>query len=498
MTRLAGDITGRLRRLLAVILAGVAVLPALAVESVDAVMSEPVAPESTTAVTTEAPDANDPVDPNSPDLPADPNSPADGIGQDKKEALPQARSVNLAEPVPEIETGLVYPQDAVDTDPPAERAQASDNPPLVLLGTEVPPVTSTRLSWSPAQYFEGLASPTPVLVVHGAEPGPVLCLTAAIHGDELNGVEIVRRVLYNIDPEELTGSVVGVPIVNLQGFQRSSRYLPDRRDLNRYFPGRVDGSSAARIAHSFFHEIIENCTALVDLHTGSFDRTNLPQLRANLTYPSVVELARGFGATVVLHNEGALGTLRRAAVEIGIPAVTVEAGGPMRLQEDAIKHSVKGIETLLGHLGMQKSSRIWGKREPVYYSATWVRAALGGMLRSEVKLGAVVDKDEVLGTVTNPITNVSTEIRSPIDGRVVGMALDQVVFPGYAAYHIGISADAGSIFAGEESIDDELYKSESSPTQEVEETVGVDLQTPAESNAAGTESRLVDEVLESD
>ena len=145
--------------------------------------------------------------------------------------------------------------------------------PLVILGTEILPSTTTRLSWSPSQSFEGIATPTPVLIVNGAEEGPVLCLTAALHGDELNGIEIVRRVLYDLAPERLTGTVVGVPIVNLQGFRRSSRYLTDRRDLNRYFPGNPDGSSASRIAYSFFTEVISHCDALVDLHTGSFYRT---------------------------------------------------------------------------------------------------------------------------------------------------------------------------------------------------------------------------------
>jgi len=156
---------------------------------------------------------------------------------------------------------------------------------LALLGTEVPSATSTRLAWTPNQSFEGIFSATPVLVVNGAEAGPTLCLTAAVHGDELNGIETVRRVMYGLDPEELSGAVIGVPIVNLQGFHRGSRYLSDRRDLNRYFPGDPDGSSASRIAHSFFQQIIRHCDAIVDLHTGSFYRTNLPQLRASLDDP---------------------------------------------------------------------------------------------------------------------------------------------------------------------------------------------------------------------
>lgn len=355
--------------------------------------------------------------------------------------LPQAVSVDLGEPVADLEsatTVLVPEENAADEPKPKKQIDA---PALIMLGAKVPPRTSTRLSWSPAQSFEGLASPTPVLVVHGKRPGPTLCLTAAVHGDEINGIEIVRRILYNIDPDKLSGSVIGVPIVNLQGFQRNSRYLPDRRDLNRYFPGAADGSSAARIAHSFFNEVIVHCSVLVDIHTGSFDRTNLSQLRADLSNSAVEELTQGFGATVVLHNSGAVGTLRRAAVEHGIPAVTIEAGGPMRFQEKEVAHSVKSIHTLLNHLGMVKKSRVWGDKEQVYYSSRWLRADKGGILLSEIELGKEVEEGDLLGTITNPITNVRTEMYSPIVGRIIGMTLDQVVLPGYAAYHIGITAE---------------------------------------------------------
>ncbi|TDG15352.1 succinylglutamate desuccinylase/aspartoacylase family protein [Seongchinamella unica] len=362
---------------------------------------------------------------------------------DQPDHLPQAESVDLGDPVSPEEPEPPRPAVA-QPEPPREvipaEAEVAETPPLILLGKEVRPSTATRLSWSPAQSFEGLASPTSVLVVHGAKPGPALCLTAALHGDEINGVEIVRRVLYAIAPEELSGSVIGVPIVNMQGFQRGSRYLPDRRDLNRYFPGYENGSAAARIAFSFFNEVIQHCSALIDLHTGSFDRTNLPQLRADLSNQAVLDLTQGFGATTILHSAGAVGTLRRSATEHGIPAVTIEAGGPIRLQEEAISHSVKSIKTLMNHLGMVDRRRTWGAREPVYYESRWVRADSGGILQSVVKLGERVDQDELLGTVINPITNVSTSILSPFPGRVLGMAYDQVVMPGYAAYHIGINA----------------------------------------------------------
>jgi predicted deacylase len=367
--------------------------------------------------------------------------------------MPQAESVDLSEPVEQTEK--LPASDVIKLKPglqsPAELEARQGNSlvvgsadeeippePLVILGAEVLPGTATRLSWKPDQSFEGIAAPTPVLVVNGKRPGPTLCLTAAIHGDELNGIEIVRRVLYEADPEKLSGTLIGVPIVNLHGFHRTSRYLPDRRDLNRYFPGNPSGSSASRIAYSFFNEIIRRCDALVDLHTGSFRRTNLPQVRADLTNAAIVDLSQSFGATVVLHNAGTEGTLRRAAADAGIPAITLEAGEPMRLQQAAVNHGVKGIETLLNKMAMYKRISFWGDPEPVFYRSRWIRADQGGILFSEVELGESVSVGELLGTVTDPITNVRAEIKSPFKGRVLGRALDQVVMPGFAAFRIGI------------------------------------------------------------
>jgi uncharacterized protein len=311
---------------------------------------------------------------------------------------------------------------------------------IQLLKAHIPPGTFQRLSWSATELFEGVPVSTPVLVVNGRSPGPTLCLTAAVHGDELNGIEMVRRVMHHLDPATLSGAVIGVPIVNLQGFRRGSRYLPDRRDLNRYFPGNKTGSAASRIAYSFFNQIVSRCDALVDLHTGSFERANLPQLRADLTHPDIRTLTLGFGATVVLHSTPAAGTLRAAATEAGIATVTLEAGGPSVLELEEVKHGVKGIETLLDTLGMRKQQSFWGDPEPIYYRSTWVRADRGGILLADVALGATVKKGDLLGTITDPMNNASSEIYAPFSGRIIGMARNQVVMPGFAAFHVGIES----------------------------------------------------------
>ena len=309
---------------------------------------------------------------------------------------------------------------------------------MMLLNAEIEPGTYRRLSWSATELFEGVPVDSPVLVVNGKLAGPTLCLTAAIHGDELNGIEMVRRVMHDLNPQKVAGAVIGVPIVNLQGFRRGSRYLPDRRDLNRYFPGNPRGSAAARIAYSFFTEIVLHCDALVDLHTGSFERSNLPQLRADLRDPDVLTLTQGFGATVILHSTPADGTLRHAATTAGIPTVTLEAGGPSQLEIEEVKHGVKGIETLLNTLDMVRKMRFWGDAEPVYYRSTWVRANRGGILLADVSLGSTVREGDLLGTITDPMNNASTRLHSPSSGRIIGMARNQVVMPGFAVFHVGI------------------------------------------------------------
>ncbi len=372
----------------------------------------PPEPEVTTRVKTVPPEDDDAA------VPAD-------------HAEPAGEEAVLAEPAPTPAPTLI------EVIPEAEPAQAQ---PFKMLSGEVLPGTTARLAWSPGIQIAGLSQPTPVLVVNGDKPGPVMCLTGAVHGDELNGIEIIRRIIYNLDPRELSGTVVGVPIVNLQGFQQGSRYLADRRDLNRYFPGSESGSLAHRIAHSLFEQVILKCDTLVDIHTGSLKRTNLPQLRADMNHPEVADLTRGFDGMVVVHSSGNAGMLRTAAAAAGIPAVTMEVGESMRIQDDHIDAGVNSLFSLLERQGMIARLFQWGDPEPVYYRSHWIRVNQGGILFSDVKLGAYVTEGTILGTVSDPITNEQSPVRANADGRVIGMAVDQVVMAGFAAYHLGSRA----------------------------------------------------------
>jgi len=343
------------------------------------------------------------------------------------------------------------------TEATEKTSQAIDK--LVILGAEVPPGTSTRLSWSPQVSISGLEIPTPVLVINGTKSGPTLCITGAIHGDELNGIEVVRRVMYDIDPENLAGTLIGVPIVNLQGFQRGSRYLSDRRDLNRFFPGEVTGSLASRIANSLFIEVISHCKYLIDIHTGSLRRTNLPQIRANMSNPKVADFVEGFDKIAVVHHSGNPGMLRTAANEAGIIAVTMELGESLRIQENQIAAGTHSVNSLLDKFEMYPRTFIWGDPKPAYYESTWIRVESGGILFSKMDLGANVTVGDVLGVVTDPITNQSAELKAPIRGQIIGMAVNQVVMPGFAAYHIGIASNQEELTKVDEETDQE-----SSPT----------------------------------
>lgn len=332
---------------------------------------------------------------------------------------------------------------------------------IEILGQKIPPSSYRRLTWSSDSLSAGFSEPTPVLVVNGANPGPTLCLVGAIHGDELNGVEMIRSVIFDIDPAKLKGVVIGVPVANIMGFRRNSRYLPDRRDWNRYFPGNTHGSTASRLAHSFFNNVITHCTSLVDLHTGSFHRTNLPQLRADLSDEQVARLAQSFGDIAVLNSRGNPSSLRAAAIRAGIPAVTMEAGEPQHIQREVVVAGVTAIKSLLAKTEMYGRAPKWGRVAPVYYRSSWVRANQNGILFSRVHLGKRVREGEILGSVTDPITNARTHIISPFNGRILGMALDQVVLPGFAAYHIGVQTaeqiliEEGQMAEGPTEIDEE-------------------------------------------
>jgi len=310
-----------------------------------------------------------------------------------------------------------------------------------LLGSDVKPGERRRLFLQASESFAGDSVEIPVLAIRGERAGPVVCMIAGIHGDELNGIEVVRQIFEHVSPKQVSGMLLGVPVANLHGFRRGSRYLPDRRDLNRYFPGHPAGSSASRIANALFDGVVRHCDALVDLHTGSFYRTNLPHLRADLMNPRVVELAEAFGVGVVVHSEGLIGTLRRASADAGIPAIAYEAGEPQRFQAREIDRGVEGMRSMLCRMGVLDGQAPAPRRQRLYYQSRWVRVNDGGIFITQRELGERVGSGDLLGTVTDPVSNERTRLIAPVGGRILGMAVSQVVIPGFAAFHIGVATE---------------------------------------------------------
>lgn len=278
----------------------------------------------------------------------------------------------------------------------------------------------------------------PIHVIHGKQPGPILFLSAALHGDEINGVEIIRRVLGTRALNRLKGTLIAVPVVNIYGFIYKSRYLPDRRDLNRTFPGSQQGSMASRTANVFLREIISQCTHGIDLHTGAIHRENLPQIRALLDDPETERLARAFQAPVILNMDIVEGSLRQEAEKLGISVIVYEAGEALRFEEVAIRAGVKGVLASMRELGMIPRSK---RKTPVFNSiigksSTWMRAPKSGILRSMVPLGAKVERDELLGIVSDPFGEGAEEVLSTVDGIIIGRTTIPLVNEGEALFHV--------------------------------------------------------------
>jgi hypothetical protein len=278
----------------------------------------------------------------------------------------------------------------------------------------------------------------PVHVIRGRKEGPVVFISAAIHGDELNGIEIIRRLRKLNILKKIKGTLLLVPIVNVYGIMTLSRYLPDRRDLNRSFPGSIKGSLASRVAKIFFDEIVKKCDLGIDLHTASIHKSNLPQVRTNIENEYTFKLAKAFEAPVVLHSELRDGSLRAVAQEEGIPILLYEAGEALRFDEKSIRIGVHGIINVLRENGMlPKVVKKRGQKTPIITRNTqWIRSIESGMLRTIRALGDVVRKDEIVAFIDEPLGDKSFELKAPFDGVIIGKSEIPLVQEGDAIFHI--------------------------------------------------------------
>lgn len=305
-------------------------------------------------------------------------------------------------------------------------------------GQEVAPGTRKTIELAVANLYTHTHLNMPVHVVNGRRDGPTLFLTAAIHGDELNGVEIIKRLLKRDILKGLRGRILAVPIVNVFGFIDQSRYLPDRRDLNRSFPGRGTGSLAARLANLVVTEILAKADYGIDLHTGAVDRTNLPQVRADLSEAGVRRMAEAFGAPVVIDANVREGSLRQHAGEIGVPTLLYEAGEALLFDEVSIRIGVRGIIRVLRELEMlprQKTSR--KAATPIYTNTTtWVRAPMSGLIQSRCRLGQHVRPQQALAKISDPFGEVEVDVAASTGGIVIGRSTSPLAHEGDALFHL--------------------------------------------------------------
>jgi len=298
----------------------------------------------------------------------------------------------------------------------------------------------------PALYSEKRID-MPVKVVRGKRKGPTLFVSATVHGDELNGIEIIRRLLQLPQLAKLRGTLIAVPVVNPYGLIQHSRYLPDRRDLNRSFPGMQKGSLASRVAKIFMDEIVAKSDAGIDLHTGAVNRSNFPQVRANLDDEKTLAMAKAFRAPVLMHSALRDGSLREAAVEKGVPILLFEGGEALRYDELSIRTGLKGIIHVMRHLDMLPKSTYTPKQLPTVTvsSSKWLRSPQSGLMRSFKAPGSFIKKGELIAQIDVPLQQEVVDVRAEFDGIIIGRLETPLVYEGDAVFHIASKEKAHSI-----------------------------------------------------
>ncbi|MFT7433667.1 MAG: putative deacylase [Alphaproteobacteria bacterium] len=311
-----------------------------------------------------------------------------------------------------------------------------------------------KIDISVAKLYDFTEMNIPVEVIRGKLDGPVLFVSAAIHGDEINGTEIIKRLLTHSSLKKLKGTLIAVPIVNVFGFNTKSRYLPDRRDLNRSFPGLKGGSLAAQLAYTFINEIIAKSTHGIDLHTGAIHRYNLPQIRASMSDEETNRLAHAFNVPVIVNSELLDGSLRAAARERNIPILLFEGGEALRFNEPVIKTGLKGVISVMREINMLPKLKKLPKRSGtdsfIARSSHWVRSPHSGTLVPRKKIGDHVKKNEILGVVSDPFGECRFEVYATYTGIIIGATLLPLVNEGDAVFHIATFEDSATV---KESID---------------------------------------------
>ncbi|MCA9242613.1 MAG: succinylglutamate desuccinylase/aspartoacylase family protein [Phycisphaerales bacterium] len=301
---------------------------------------------------------------------------------------------------------------------------------------DVRPGESRALHITVSESYSGAEIRIPIVVHRAQQPGPTVAVTAAVHGDEINGVGAIRDLITNRPFQINKGALVLAPVVALPGFERHSRYLPDRRDLNRCFPGSSSGSLAGRLARAFFDQVIRHCDYCIDLHSAAVRRTNFPNVRADLSKAPTRRLAMAFGCELVLHGKGPQGSLRRTATEAGCPSIILEAGEVWKIEPAVVEIGLRGVRNVLIELDMVEGQPVRPPYQATVLRSTWVRAEQGGILQFHVAPGEPVSRRQALATVTDLLGRALHVLDAPRDGVVLGLSTMPAVKPGEPVCHL--------------------------------------------------------------
>lgn len=314
---------------------------------------------------------------------------------------------------------------------------------LKILGRTISPGETVSLEAEVAKLYDSTDLTMPVRIIRGEKPGPIIFLSAALHGDEINGVEIIREVLKFVEKKNIKGTIIAVPIVNVFGFNNKSRYLPDRRDLNRSFPGSANGSLASRMAQTFMKEIISKCTHGIDFHTGAIHRSNFPQIRADLSCKETRRFAKSFKPPILVDSQTRDGSLREIAAKKGVLTLVFEGGEALRFEDDVISAGVKGCISALRAIGVLPKLKTNPKRaKPIItLGSYWIRSPKGGTFKLKVKSGQMVKKNQVIGEVTDPLGSDVELIRVYNSGYIIGINKLPLVTQGEALVHVATTTE---------------------------------------------------------
>ncbi len=304
-------------------------------------------------------------------------------------------------------------------------------------GETIQPGESSDVYLPIGESYSGITLRIPIHIRRAMNDGPVVYVTAALHGDEINGTGAVRQLIQDPGFELIKGSLILIPVLNLLGFDRHSRYLPDRRDLNRCFPGSAGGSLAGRLAHVIFNEIVTRSDYGIDLHTAAIRRTNYPNVRGDMSNPKVRKLAKAFGSEIILNGKGPIGGLRRESCKIGCPSIIMEGGEVWKVEPGIVESAISGIKNVLQSLGMIDIPVSKPRFQVVIEKSKWIRAEHGGFLQFHIKPGDMIEKGQPLATNTTLLGDEKNMLHAPFDGVVIGMTSLPAISPGEPICNLG-------------------------------------------------------------